>query len=379
MARIRLAYLVDSMEVGGSELNAIRTLEQLDRARFELSVIHLGAEGPLTPRYQALGIPRTQLSFRSFKHPSALGAGLRLRRVLKRDRVQILHSHDIYSNIFGVPWARLARTPVIIVSKRWQFSVPSRQHLLVNRLAMRWATNALANSQVVARTLVEEEGVRAGRIQVIPNFVGDDAFVPYSPVERARLLEGLKLPPDAFVIGVVARLSPVKDHRTLLQAFARLSSAHPRVHALLIGEGPCRAALEAQAQELRLTDRVHFAGRLSSSPNPHGLLDISVLPSSSEGFPNAVVEAMAAGKPVVATDVGGVREAVVDGEVGKLVPPGDPVALAAGLEALLSNPALAKACGERGRERARRLYYVDSVLGKLMEWYASLLPGASPR
>src|ERR1041385_715723 len=125
---IRLAFFVDSMEIGGSELNAIRTLERLDRCRFELTVFRLGSEGPLLPRYEALGAPLVHVSLRSFKNPSVGRAGLRLVGELRRRRVEILHSKDIYSNIFSVPWPRCAGTPVVIASRRWEHAVPSRSH-----------------------------------------------------------------------------------------------------------------------------------------------------------------------------------------------------------------------------------------------------------
>jgi len=382
MPAIRLAYLVDSMEVGGSELNAIRTLERLDRSRFELSVVHMGADGPLTPRYEALQVPRAAISFKSFKHPSALRAGARLAGLLRRSRVEILHCHDVYSNIIGVPWARVARVPAVIASKRWQSLTPIFSRTVpvleaANRLAMRLATRVLANGEVVARSLREEDRVLPARIKVIPNFLGDDAFEPYPPALRTARRAAAGIPADAVVAGVVARLWPVKDQATLLRAMAQLAPRFPRLHVLLIGDGPSRAELVRLVLDLKVESRVHFAGRLPNSPNLHGLLDISVLPSLSEGFPNAVIEAMAAGTPVVATDVGGVREAVVDGETGCLIPPNNPAALADGLTTLLQNPDLAKSYSERGRHRARRLYEADSVLRSLMDWYASLLPGRS--
>lgn len=375
MGGIRLAYFVDSMEIGGSELNAIRTLEQLDRSRFDLTVFHLGSRGPLLERYADLGVPMVRVSLKNFKHPSALGAGWRLVRELRRRRVQILHSHDIYSNIFSVPWARLAGTPVVIASKRWQGAVPSRTHVIANRIACRLATRVLANSEAVARSLVEEDRISPSRIQVIPNFVGPEAFQEYPAERRNDLFASLGIPPGALVLGVVGRLSPVKDHATLLKAVTPLCAAHAELHLLLIGDGPERAALGAQAAAGGIAEKVHFAGTLPNHPNPHGLLDISVLPSRTEGFPNAVIEAMAAGRPVVATAVGGTPEAVEPGRTGLLVPSGDEHSMARALQQLLDSPEQRRAFGESGRERARASYLVDAVLERLSDWYASLLDG----
>ena len=372
-APIRLAFFVDSMEIGGSELNAIRTLERLDRSRFDLTIYHMGSRGPLLDRYAALGLPRVHVPVRSFKRPGAIAQGLRVMRSLRRRRIQILHAHDIYSNIFAIPWARLARTPVVIASRRWQLAVPSRTHVVANRIVSRWATRVLANSEAVAQTLRQEDGIPASRISVIPNFVGPEAFEPYPEAAKGELFTRLGIPDSALVIGVVARLSPAKDQATLLQAFSEPARKDPRLHLLLVGSGPTGVSLAAQVSALGLDGRVHFAGTLPNIPNPHSLLDISVLCSVTEGFPNAVIEAMAAGRPVIATAVGGTPEALDDGQEGLLVPPRDAATLARALQRLIDSFELRHRFGEAGRARAERVYGAAGVIGRLEDWYRSLL------
>lgn len=361
------------MEVGGSELNAIRTLERLDRRRFALSVFHTGWRGPLLARYQALGVPLHRVRVRGLLRPGTALAGFRLARALRAERIEILHSHDIYSNILAIPWARLAGVPAVIASRRWQGAVPSRGHALANRLASRWATAVLANSASVARWVTDDDGVPAARVQVIPNFVDAAAFEEYPAERRQRLFATLGIPAGALVVGIVARLSAVKDHATLLRAVVPLCAERPELHLLVIGDGPLRPALTAQAAASGLGGRIHFAGEQPNLPNPHALLDLSVLCSRTEGFPNAVVEAMAAGKPVVATAVGGTPDAVREGETGLLVGPGDPEALARALQDLLAAPEWRRAMGEAGRQRARTEYDATLVLGRLSNWYESLL------
>jgi glycosyltransferase involved in cell wall biosynthesis len=368
-----LAFFVDSLQVGGSELNAIRTLEHLDRERFDVTVYHMASDGPLLERYQRLGVPMERVRIRSFRHPSALQAGWRLRRSLRRRRIQILHSHDIYSNIISIPWAHLAGTPVVIASRRWQYAVPSRFHVVANRLVSRWATHVLANSQAVAGTLEREDHVPRSRIEIIPNFVGEDAFREYPAAARRDALAALGIPAGALVVGTVARLSPTKDHATLLRAITPLLGEVPALHVLLIGSGPTREALLAQAAAQGITERVHFAGTLPNIPNPHGLLDLSVLTSTTEGFPNAVVEAMAAARPVVATAVGGTAEAVEPNRTGLLVPPRDPQALTAALRFFLESGERRSTFGTAGQQRARLLFHSDVVLARLSSWYARAL------
>jgi glycosyltransferase involved in cell wall biosynthesis len=165
----------------------------------------------------------------------------------------------------------------------------------------------------------------------------------------------------------------VKNQAMLLRAAIPLCAAYPSLHVLLIGEGPARADLEAQTLMSGLGDRVHFAGTLPNTPNPHGLLDISVLASRTEGSPNSILEAMAAGCPVVATDVGGTPEVVMGHCTGLLVRSEDELSLTRALQQMIDSPEQRGAFGAAGRERARTQYHVDAVIGRLSDWYASLL------
>jgi glycosyltransferase involved in cell wall biosynthesis len=180
------------------------------------------------------------------------------------------------------------------------------------------------------------------------------------------------VPDGAVVAGAVARLSPVKDHATLLEAVSRLAPRWPRLHVVLFGDGECRPALEAQARRLGIAARVHFGGLQSNERNLHRLFDVSVLCSLSEGFPNSIVEAMAAAKPVVATNVGGNVDAVRPGETGLLVSPRDPEQLASALEQLLGDEQLRQRMSAAGQQRARQEYHATRVLPLLEALYERL-------
>ena len=177
------------------------------------------------------------------------------------------------------------------------------------------------------------------------------------------------VPQGAFVIGTVARLAPVKNHAMVLRALQRLDED---VHLVLIGEGPSRRALEELAQELHVDRRVHFTGQLVEAENLHQFFDVSVLCSRSEGFPNAVIEALAAGCPVVATPVGGVPEVIIDRQTGLLVPVDQPDALAASVQELRRDAALRKRLSEAGPACARGKYHQTSVIAQLEALYQEL-------
>jgi glycosyltransferase involved in cell wall biosynthesis len=164
----------------------------------------------------------------------------------------------------------------------------------------------------------------------------------------------------------------VKNHQLLLRAVRRLTAAGAPIHIVIVGDGPERAGLEQRTREWALGGSVTFTGTLPNRPNPHALFDVSALTSRSEGFPNAVVEAMAAGRPVVATDVGGVRDAVTGGVTGLLVPDEDDAGFAAALERLRGDPALAAALGQAGRREAEDRFSEEVVLNQLMALYEEL-------
>jgi glycosyltransferase involved in cell wall biosynthesis len=369
---LKLVYCLDTLQIGGTELNAVRTAERLDRSRFDLRVVHLHEDGPLLARYRALGVPLRHVPITSLFGARTAVQGASLAGYLRRERIDIFHSHDIYCNIFGVPWARLAGVPAVVASRRWWDASPRKSQQTANRVAYRFAHRVLANSPSVAR-LVQEEGVSAARVASIPNFVDGTAFQDLPDDAREAARRDLGVPAGALVVGAVARLVPVKDHATLLRAAATLAEAHPLLHVVLVGDGEARSSLEAMAADLLPPGRVHFAGTRSNDLNLHGMFDVSVLSSLSEGFPNSVVEAMAAGRPVVATAVGGTVDAVVEGVTGFLVPPRDPAALASALEVLLRDAPLRQKMGRAGRERATQEYHAGSVIGALSTWYESLV------
>ena len=369
---LRVLFCTDNLGVGGTELNAVRTAERLVAFGVDLQVALLGSDGPLRDRYAALDVPVHPFPIDSLYGPSAVRQGRAFATFCRAGGVDVLHCHDAYSNVFGSIWGRAARVPGIIVSRRWGASHNNAKLRLANRLAYRLASRVLANSASVGTSLVRDEGVARDRVVVVPNFVEAEAFGPPSAGERAALRAALGLPASGRVVGVVARLDPVKDHATLVRAFALLAAKLPDVHLAIVGDGPCRAALEALAAELGPAGRIHFAGMQPNRPNPHHLFDVSALTSLSEGFPNSVVEAMAAARPVVATDVGGMRDALVDGVTGRLVPAGDPPALADALAGVLGDPAGSQAMGRAGRERAESLFSAEPVIAGLLSLYGGL-------
>ena len=372
---IRVGYCIDSLDIGGTELNAVRTAEALDRQRFQVTVFHLQRSGPLLERYQALGVELVHVPIaRLYSLRTAL-QGLRFLRLLRRKRIQIVHTHDLYTNIFAAPWARLAGCR-IIASRRWLDATPRAGLVPLNRWSYRCAHRIVTNSTLAARRLVDKERVPAERIVELPNFLEERAFRHVTAEARDARRRSWGIPQDAFVVGAVARLAPVKNHAMLLRALARLADD---VHLVLVGDGPSRATLEDLARSLQVAWRVHFTGRLVETTNLHQFFDVSVLCSRNEGFPNVVIEALAAGCPVVATPVGGVPEVIVDRRSGLLVPVDEPDALAARLEELRQDMELRRRLAEEGIACVRTKYHESTVIAQLETLYRDLAREAGKR
>jgi glycosyltransferase involved in cell wall biosynthesis len=373
---LRIVSFIDTLGFGGTELNAVRLAERLDPAQFKISIACFG-DGPLRARLEAAGIPIHVYRLRSLYGIGMVRQGLRFARFLKDEQVDVVHSHDRYANLFCMMWGRYAGTRGLIASKRWGTSIRIT-HVVTNRLAYRLAHRVLGNSKQVGESLATVEQVPRARIVVIPNFVDEDAFDVAPPETVDALRRELNIPSDALVVGIVARLHAVKDHQSLIKAIALLKPEFPKLLLVLIGSGPMRAELEALAEAESVDSIVRFAGLRVPPPNLHSLFDVSVLCSLSEGFPNTIVEAMAAARPVVGTDVGGVPDAVREGENGRLVPASDPAALAAALAQLLRDHELRRRMGAVGQRIAREEYSAATVLPRLAALYKALASRNAP-
>lgn len=368
---VRVAFALDSMAIGGTEMNMLKLASRLDRSRFPL-VVYYNRGGPLLPKFEALGVPLRQVGLRSLKSPSALSAVGRVRRWLREDKIDVLHSHDVYSNILGALAVTPANGARLIVSRRWGARHYGLALRAGNRLAYRRAHLVLANSQGVARSLHDEEGVPARRIVVVHNFAEATAFRSDTPGERAELRARLGVPQEALVVGCIANLRPVKNQAMIVRALAEIPRSGSAVHLVLIGEGPSRSMLQGLASGLGLADRVHLVGQIPEAAHYHRAFDVSVLASLSEGFPNTLVEAMAAARAVVATNVGGIPDAIADNETGFLIAPNDLAAFANALERLLGDPVLRFRMGAAGREFAAVHFHEGAVMPRLERVYAYL-------
>lgn len=302
----------------------------------------------------------------------------RLARRLCQAEPDVVHTHGWGTLVEGVLAAKLARVPIVVHGEHGTMETRSRNRW-VQRCMWRFANQLLSVSHNHRQTLAQTFAVEPDRIEVIPNGVALDRFSMRAQKQAAAWRRQFDIPADHVVIGSVGRLVEVKQYHLLIKALAGLIRRGMPVSGVLIGDGPLRSALQAQVQRLGIADRLHFLGSRDDVPDVLPMLDIFTLCSRSEGMSNTILEAMAAGLPVVATAVGGTPEMVCDGETGCLVPPQDPQRLEAALLQLLGDAERRQRMGRRGRCRAETKFSLPAMVNEYEQLYEHLCAQRSER
>jgi len=383
--RYNTLQLIGSFAQGGSERQALQlTRLLLEGGRCNVSVATLDRQGILAEEIARLGlkeIPEFRLN--SFYDLHFIRQLRRFAQYLKKNEIDVVHTHDFYTNVFGMAGAALARVPVRIASRRESATRPATQRF-VERCAYRLAHAVVANCEDVGQQLVRE-GVPARKVRTIYN--GLDLGRVQSPLPRSEILSSISLPESARYVTIMANMRAhvrhpepfcLKDHPTFLRAAKRVLQKVPEAAFIIAGEGELKESTEELAKTLGIAERTFFVGRCQDVGAVLSISDVCVLSSVSEGFSNAILEYMAAGRPVVATDVGGAREAIVHGDTGYLVPPGDDERMAENIISLLSQPEGARSMGERGRRRVSEKFSSLKQLQNVERLYNELLQSSHP-
>ena len=357
--RLPVAIFVDRFIPGGTQRQMIELLRRIDRRQFRVHPVCFHDDGPWTSRVTELGDPLTRFPIHGFKKPATAHQFVRFARWCRENQIAVVHTWDIYSNIFGLPGAALAGVPLRIGSRRGLGGPPAVRRL--QTVACRAAHRMVANSRAAADQLMAQ-GVPAGRIDLVPNGIDLSLF----PVRDQR--------PQPRTVAMVARLFEEKRIDVLIAAAPLIVARFPDVKFHIVGDGPCREQLIAQARDAGVLPQVQFMGHRDDVPAILAAADLFVLPSQSEASPNVIIEAMAAGLPVIASRVGGIPELVTDGATGHLVPPADPNALAAAILDLLEHPDRARAFGQAARARIQQQYSFDKMVAQFESLYRSGSP-----
>ncbi|HEY1600498.1 MAG TPA: glycosyltransferase [Pirellulales bacterium] len=359
--------MLDCLGVAGIECQIMLLLQHLDRRRIEPYLCLLRGEDEHSRQFAEVdGRPILRLGVRSLRHPSTLRKAIEFGRFLRRERIDVLHPLFPDSLYFGTPIARLTGVPRVVrfrVDLNWWMKPKDRW---LGRILSTVLDATVANCEASKRVAVEHEWALPETIEIISNGVDLSRF-PESECRRYG-------DPTSHEtrVGVVANLRPVKNLDLLVRAAALLKPSHPNVRYQIAGEGTCRSDLELLIGEYGLQNCFDLLGTVADIPAFLRTLDVAVLCSKSEGSPNSIMEYMAAGLPIVATDVGGCGELITHDQHGLLMPAGDASQLAVAIDRLLRDPGLSRQLGTNARHRAFAEFGVDRQARRYEEFYEQL-------
>jgi glycosyltransferase involved in cell wall biosynthesis len=370
--RTRVLFLIDELDIGGTEQQILELVKRLDRQTY-IPMVCCFRPGRVSREIEAAGVRVFTLRKRATVDIRLIAG---LVRLMRRERIDLVQTYLFTANTWGRLAAILAGVRIIVSSERNVDMWEERWKRLIGRWLDRWTHLTIGNSEAVKDYLVRM-GLRRERIQVIYNGVDPERFE--EPVTPDVTKSDLGIPLHHSVVGLLARLEPQKDPSTFLRAAAMIGQKLPAVSFLVVGGGSLQQDLEREARALGLGTRIIFTGPRRDVPRLLAACDVSVISSLKEGMSNTIMESMAAGKPMVATRVGGNAELIQEGESGLLVPPRDPVALANAVLLILEDPALAKTLGLEARARITTRFSAQAMVGATERLYDDAVRSFEPR
>lgn len=405
MKKIGILYIIDTSvgNLGGAEKQLGELIIRLDPGKFKIIVIQLdnlaGSHKNLVKLFGGpnlkelenvtrqfwvkMGCPVNPSHFNGIKiltfplkriqSYEGLLASKLIKNVIATENIDIVHTFFESSDFLGTIVGRLSKVPFIISSRRDTGFTKNSRLLKFYKLLNSYVDLILVNAQAVRDAAIQQENIKPDKIKIIYNGIKVEKYNVQVDVAKKKLELGID--PDAPVVGKIANLRPVKGHCYFLKAAAKVLEKFPRTNFVLIGNGSLEEKLKQYANELNISTQVKFLGLREDIPEIISTLDISVLSSLTEGCSNTILESMAGGKPVIATNVGGNPELIVDGETGLIVPSRNATALADAECKLISDRVAAIKMGERGRDRVAKLFNMDKIIAEFEEVYRSVAKG----
>ncbi|MCI0696919.1 glycosyltransferase [candidate division KSB1 bacterium] len=369
---MKILQVVDGFRMGGAETKLCELVERLDPAKYENVIANVGPAGPLADRFLRLGVPIFQCQR---KHRFDLAPFFQIRKIVKEHQIDVVQTTLFWADFVGTLAARTAGAPVVISWETVSHEGDSYHHKLQRRagyrLAMYFTDKVVAVSHEIKESLIRRRGLDPDKIEVIHYGVDLEKFHPNGGLESKRHELGFK--DEEIAIAIVARLEEVKGHRYFIEAFRTLTAKYSHISSIFVGDGNCRRDLENMVHETGLHGRIRFLGIRKDVNEILNAIDILVLPSiAGEGLPNVILEAMACGKPVIATTVGGAPEAIRDGENGFLVPPKNVIAMHEALETILSARDKISQYSQKSRAIAEREFSLQKQLTSFQMLYNNL-------
>ena len=365
---LHIVHVVLSMDVGGLERNVVNQVREAPRLNQRVEVYCLERPGALAGRVEELG--GRIVCFDKPPGPRLRLIG-RLRSEFRRSRPDVVHTHQAGGLFYAATAARLAGAPLIVHTEHGKHYAGKPSNARLGRLGGLHVKRFYCLNQDMADEAIDAKVVPKRKVRVIDNGIDLTRF--REPGDPAALRASLGIPHDAPVVGTAGRLTEIKRQDVLIKAFARLKAKIPAAHLVLVGDGELRGELGELARSLGVAESVHFAGYTTSPQHYHHLFDVFALSSRAEGTPQAIIEAGAAGRPVVASKVGGIPELVEHETTGFLFPSGEDEALADALFRILSSPELARRLGEAGSRRVEARYDIRRMVDDYHRDYLEFL------
>jgi glycosyltransferase involved in cell wall biosynthesis len=369
MAKINLLHIIPTLQIGGAEKQVVTLLKHIDKKKYSVTLCCLHHGGPLKKELEDEDVEIVILGMRLRYIAVSL---YKLIRLMRKNSVQIVHTHLYTDHVWGRVAALIAGVPVIVTTEHGRGLWKKRRHLLFERIANRFTDMKIAVSEDIRQIRIKREHASPDRIVTIMNAINTDEFIVSDGIRNAKRKE-VRIKGDEFVIGTVARLDPDKAIDILLDAVLRVSEKTERVKCLLVGDGGLRRRLENYTERIGLAGKVIFTGARTDIAALLSVMDIYVNSSHREGISVSLLESMAAGKPVVATEVGGNPEIINDNSVGILVPANNAEALAGAVNMLLHDKEKRLQMGKNARERIINEFSISSQSKKIESLYENLL------
>jgi glycosyltransferase involved in cell wall biosynthesis len=372
--KVKVLLIIYKLERGGAERVVVSLAKGLSRKKYEIAVCCFKG-GVFEEELQACGIPVFKMNKRGLFDLSIL---FKLLKIIKKEKFDIVHTHSFSANLWGRVAAFLSRVPIVISTEHTLATAKTKMQRHIDNILARITTKIIAVSKTVRNSLLEEENIPADNILAIYNGID---FTPSSikneAIQNKKKELGVGL--NNKVVVTIGRLEPPKGYEYLLESARTVTDAFPSTRFLIVGGGYLRPALENLAGRLNICDKVILAGPRTDIADILSFSDVAVLPSVREGFSITLLEYMACGKPIVATDVGGNTEAVINGISGIIVPSKDPAALAGGIMNILRDEKLAESLGRNARERFRRKFTIQKMILETENLYETLCSQVGPQ
>jgi glycosyltransferase involved in cell wall biosynthesis len=357
-SKIKIIHIIPALDIGGAEKLLFDLVNSLNKEKYEVMVATVVRGGILVKNFEEAGIP-----VQIFKKKTKLGLGVlwKIYRYLRKENPQIVHTHLFGGDTWGRIAAILARTPIIVSTEHNTNFDEKFIKRIVKKFLSYFTDKIIAVSEAVRKYSISKDYISEKKIEVIFNGINLEKFLSISQKEFGE-------PP---IIGIVGRLAEQKGHKYLFESLNLLKTIPWTLW--VVGDGPKKAELERLSKDLDLRERILFLGAQENIPDILDKIDIFVLPSLWEGLGLAVIEAAAAAKPIVATNVGGIPEIIEDEKTGLLVEPGNVKSLADGLERVILGEGEALVMGRAARECVREKFGAERMVKKYEELYEKLM------